>query len=388
MRTILSLWLCLLILSGCNSVKRNQKFLAQGDYDQVIELATKKLQNDKNGKNSAAHISLLEEAFERVVNEDQRRIDFLQKENNPANSREIYYLYCDLEKRQERLRPLLPLSGAQFTLENYTNSILNSKKTFENYLFAEGNRYLKRNTVIDAREAYSFFSDLKNLQSNFPGIDQKLDEAHFRGTDFVLVNLMNRSGQIIPYRLEQDLLNFNTYGLDNFWTEYHARQENGIDYTYGIDLLFNNIQIAPERVSEKSFQRKKVIKDGWEYLLDRYGNVVKDSLGNDIKVDKMITVLADITYTEQFKSARVEGNIVLKDLLRNRSINQQPLGTEFIFENIFARFRGDERALTPEDLKFIRYEYFPFPSNQQMVLDAGEQLKVQLKEFLRNLRFR
>lgn len=388
MRTIILGCLTILLLSGCNSVKRNQKFLAQGDYDQVIELALRKLQNDKSGKNSAAHISFLENAFERVVEEDLRRIDFLQRENNPANSREIYYLYCDLEKRQQIVRPILPLPGANIRLENYSDRIIDSKRVFSDYLFAEGNRFLNRNTVLDAREALSFFNDLKNVQSNYPGIDQKIEEAHFLGTDFVMVNLNNRSGQIIPYQLEQELLNFNTYGLDSYWTEYHSRQENGINYTFGIDLNFNEILISPERISEKSFERKKVIKDGWEYLLDRYGNVVKDSLGNDIKVDKMITVFANITYTEQLKSTRIGGNIVYNDLIRNRTMNQQPLGTEFVFENIFARFQGDQRALTEEDLRFIRHEFFPFPSNQQMILDAGEALKNQLKELLRNNPFR
>ena len=64
------------------------------------------------------------------------------------------------------------------------------------------------------------------------------------------------------------------------------------------------------------------------------------------------------------------------------------MGTEFIFENIFARFRGDERALTEEDLQFIKYDFFPFPSNQQMVLDAGQEIKERLKEILQNNKFR
>lgn len=36
---------------SCNSVKRTQKFVARGDYDQAIELAVKKLQKDKGQKN-------------------------------------------------------------------------------------------------------------------------------------------------------------------------------------------------------------------------------------------------------------------------------------------------------------------------------------------------
>lgn len=240
---------------------------------------------------------------------------------------------------------------------------------------------------MDAREAYGYFSDLKGLEPDYFNLDDKLNAAHFQGTDFVFVELNNHTGQIIPYRLERELLDFNTYGLDDFWTAYHAQPENGIYYNYGIDLNFNEISISPERISEKEYLRKMTIKDGWEYLLDRYGNVVKDSLGNDIKVDKIITVTASVTYTEQTKSVRVGGDVVYKDLNRNRIINRHPLGTEFVFENVFAKYRGDKRALTEEDLEFIKNDFFPFPSNQQMVLDAGEDIKTRLKEILRNNHF-
>jgi len=388
MRATITLLFMALLLGSCNSVKRNQKFLAQGDYDQVIELAVRKLQKDPHGKNSAAHTTFLEEAFARVVEEDKRRLNFLKQENHPSNTREIYYLYCDLGKRQELIRPLTSIVNLNVTMEDYSKQIIASKKNFADYLFAEGTQYLNRNTILDAREAYAYFSDLKSLQPDYLGLDQKLNDAHFKGTDFVFVELNNHSGQIIPYRLEQELLDFNTYGLDDFWTEYHTRSENGIQYNYGIDLNFKDINISPEQISEKEFRRKKTIKDGWEYLLDRNGNVVKDSLGNDIKVDKLITVTATVTYTEQTKAVHVGGDVVYLELDRNRVLNRHPLGTEFIFENVFARYRGDERALTDEDLQYIKYDYFPFPSNQQMVLDAGQEIKERLKEILQSNKFR
>ena len=48
---------------------------------------------------------------------------------------------------------------------------------------------------------------------------------------------------------------------------------------------FRQINISPEQVKEKQFIKEKQIKDGTKTLLDANGNVVKDSLGNPIKVD-------------------------------------------------------------------------------------------------------
>ena len=58
MRSTITLIMAVLLLGGCNSVKRNQKFLARGNYDQAIELAVKKLQKDKTLARNEEHIVL------------------------------------------------------------------------------------------------------------------------------------------------------------------------------------------------------------------------------------------------------------------------------------------------------------------------------------------
>ena len=88
--------------------------------------------------------------------------------------------------------------------------------------------------------------------------------------------------------------------------------------------------------------------------------------------------------TTQVKSVLVAGDVVYSDLLNNQNINSYPLSSEFVFENIFATFRGDREALTNEDLRFIQNRFVPFPTNEQMVLDAGEDIKIRLKEILKN----
>jgi len=128
--------------------------------------------------------------------------------------------------------------------------------------------------------------------------------------------------------------------------------------------------------------RKKQIVDGWEYVLDEQGNVAQDSLGNDIKVDKIIDVKARVFEMEQFKSAQVIAKVEFKNLLTNELIESFPIDSEFIFQNKFARMRGDERALTDYDRDLLEHRRIPFPTNSQMVFDTGEDLKLQLKSIL------
>ncbi|MRT17438.1 hypothetical protein F3C99_10765 [Vitellibacter sp. q18] len=375
---------------SCNSVKRTQKFVAQGDYDQAITLAVKKLQKDKAAKEYDPHIRLLEEAFLKAKENDLRRLAFLKKENSPAGAKEIYYTYLDLQARQDLIRPLLPLYSeemgrkANFVFSDYSNDLLAAKDAYVKALYQEALIYMQRDTKIDYRSAYNVLCELDEVQPNYRDVHQLREDSHFRGTNFVFVQLNNHTGQFIPFRLERELLDFNTYGLDDFWTEYHSRRENGIQYDLGIDLNFQTIQISPERISEKQFHRKERISDGYDYRRDRAGNIIKDSLGNPIKFERFIDVSAVVTVTHQEKAIFVGGTVVYNDLTRRSPLNSFPISTEFVFENAFATYRGDERALTADDRRLVSNGFIPFPNNEQMVYDAGRDIKERFKEILRD----
>jgi len=113
---------------------------------------------------------------------------------------------------------------------------------------------------------------------------------------------------------------------------------------------------------------------------------MKDSLGNDIKIDKIVKVRARYFETIQSKSSQILGEVIYVDLNTNQVINTFPIESGFVFENIFATFRGDERALFNEDRDIIRNRSIPFPSNEQMVYDTGEDLKAKLKDIIGRFR--
>ena len=390
MKAFYILLLSSLFFISCNSVKRTQKYVAKGDYDKAISLAVKKLQKDKNAKEYDSHIHILEDAFKKAKEDDTQRIAFLKKQNSEVGKREIYYTYLDLRARQNLIRPLLPLyskgmgRNGKFAFEDYNRDFIQAKDAYVKSLYQQAGEFMQRNSKQDYRNAYTVLTELEEVQPNYKDVFELREAAHFQGTDFVFVKLNNHTGQLIPARLQRDLLDFNTYGLDDFWIEYHSQKENGIRYDLGIDLNFQAIEISPERISEKQYTRKERVKDGYDYKRDRRGNIVKDSLGEPIKVDRMTDVSATIIITTQQKNAFVGGTVIYKDLNRNQQINNFPLSTEFVFENVFATYRGDKRALSIEDLNIVGNNFHPFPNNEQMVFDAGQDIKERLKEILRN----
>jgi hypothetical protein len=83
-----------------------------------------------------------------------------------------------------------------------------------------------------------------------------------KGTDYVIVSTKD-TDQLIPARLQSDLMDFNTYGLDQNGLFDNSKQK-GVTYNYGLILNFQQIDISPEQIKEKEFIKEKQIKDGFK----------------------------------------------------------------------------------------------------------------------------
>jgi len=386
MKRLLLLSLCFSILISCGGKKQIEKALYAGNYDQAITNALKKLETNKNKKRKRDFILMLENAYHKAVERDLNTIQQLKTDGNSEHYKTIYEIYANLDARQEAIKPLMPLhiggKNIPFEFNDYTEGIVDYRYKVSDYLTDKGLDLLDTNNKFNAKEAYSIFEYIDRINPNFEDVRELMVEAHEKGTDFILVSIKNQTEQVIPQRLEDDLLNFDTYGLNNFWTVYHASDDNIASYDYAMQLQLKRINISPERVHERELVREADVVDGWEYELDANGNVAKDSLGNDIKIDKIIRARCKLFEFTQTKSTQVIADVVYSNLNTKELLDTFTIDSEFVFENIYARSRGDKRALSSKDRRLINRRRMQFPSSEQMVYDTGEDLKQKLKRII------
>lgn len=377
------------VLMACGGVKKTQEALNSGNYAQAINKSINNLADNKTRKGNQAYVLLLEEGFRKYSDQEMREISFLQQDGNPANLEIIYKKYQNLKSIQNRIRPLLPLPiyeenrDARFDFRNYDQDILAVKEDLSEFLYQNASELLSNATnKFDYRRAYEDFEYLNEINPGYGDTKDQMEEAYRKGLDYVKVTVINDTQQIVPERLESELLNFNTYGLDDLWTAYHANPLNEIEYDYEMQVAFRDILISPEQVSERQIIKERQVKDGKQFLLDEEGNVVKDSLGNKIEVDRMRTVRCNFYQFTQQKTAQVNGNVNFIDLRTKQSLNSYPLSSQFIFEHVYANYDGDKRALDNDLVALLNLAAVPFPSDEQMVYDAGEDLKARLKNIV------
>lgn len=393
MKKITLLLSLFLLISSCR-VKQTQNLLSSGNYDLAIDNAVSNMQSNKDKKSKQDYVYLLEEAFAKAKDRDLNAISLLAKAANPAQLEKLYNTYLQLNSRQEKIKPLLPLRlikegrNAIFPLDNYNDQIIDSKNALSAYLYANAKKLLATSDKMNYRKAYGDLDYLNQINPNYKDVLRLMDDAQFRGSDYVSVYTKNETNMIIPVRLQNDLLDFSTLGLNDKWTVYHSSKQKGINYDYGMAINFRQIYISPEQINEREFVKERIIKDGVKKLIDANGKEVLDEKGKVVMVDSLKTVTARIYEFRQFKSCQISAKIDYINFKSNQLLQSFPLSSEFIFDNTYATYKGDRRASDDNYYSYFDRSPIPFPSSEQMVYDTGEDLKAKIKDIITRNRIR
>lgn len=394
MKKIILFILVFTCITSCSSVKNTQQAINDGNYQKAIDIAISNLKKNKFKKGNQPYVLMLEDAYVKANKRDVDQIKFLIKENNPDKIESIYGLYEGLKSRQEVIKPLLPLyiselkREANFNFRDYDNEIITYKNKLSDYLYAKVNKLFNDDNKFSYREAYDDLNFLEKINPNFKDVRNLINLARERGLDYVIVTVKNQTQKFVPKRLRKDLLNFDTYGLNDLWTVYHGVRNQNINYDYALELNLRSIQVSPEQIREKEIIENKEIKDGYTFLLDDNGDYVLDKNGNKIKVDKMVNVRCRIYQFLQFKSVKVVGQVKYIDNYTKQIINTYPIASQFDFQHTYANYKGDKRAIEDEFIDLIELSRVPFPTNEQMIYDSGEDLKQKLKYIIVHNKFR
>ncbi|CAM3941303.1 hypothetical protein FLSI110296_04895 [Flavobacterium sinopsychrotolerans] len=393
MKKITFLLSLFVLISSC-SVKQTRNSLTSGNYDQAIDNAVSNLRTNKDKKGKQDYVYILEEAFAKAKERDLNAINLLAKDANPAQLEKLYNTYLQLNSRQEKIKPLLPLKlikegrNAIFPFDNYNDQIINSKNALSAYLYANAKKLMATSDKMNFRKAYDDMDYLNQINPNYKDVLRLMDDAKFKGSDYVSVYTKNETNMIIPARLQNDLLDFSTYGLNDKWTVYHSNKQKGISYDYGMMINFREIYISPEQIKEREFVKERIIKDGLKKLIDANGKEMLDEKGKVVMVDNLRTVTARIYEFRQFKSCQITAKIDYINFRSNQLLQSFPLTSEFIFENIYATYKGDRRASDDNYYSYFDKRAVAFPYSEQMVYDTGEDLKAKIKDIITRNRFR
>jgi len=375
---LLAIFALSVILSGCGSSKKQ---LERGNYDAAVSEAVRQLRKDAD---DSKQIATLERSYTIANEQDLERIRFLKIEGRPQNYDEIYLTYKRLADRQSLVRTVLPLKDGGRTIEfpyvDYMQEMIAAKKKSADFYYNHGMELMKTGLKDSYRQAFAEFVRAKEYVGDYEGIDNKIQESKYMGMSRVFVSLQNSTMIKFPPEFEEDLLSVDLQALNSEWVEFHTiNLDKDTKYDYYINVTVRNILISPDQTSQLDSVIKRDVEDGYSYQLDKKGNVMKDTLGNDIKMKKYKTLQCALISTLQTKSCRIEGDIETIQVNPDKVLKKDPIGAQSTFENISARALGDLGALNASQLARTKTQIVPFPSDTEMVLRCSESLKQAIR---------
>ena len=385
MKKIIVFTVTAMLIAGCAS---SLKQLQRGNYDEAIKTAVKKLRVNPTDQEQ---IKVLDKAYLLANQQDHDRIKFLKEEGSPYNWDEIFERYSKLKARQTLVITVLPLQlGAQiidYEYIDYDSEIILAKRKAADYFWNHATELMNKGDKESYRQAYYEFQKAKEYAGNISNINKLIKEAHWNGISRVFVSFENKTLLNLPDQFKKELIDFGVTDFNSEWVEFHTTNpSDNVYYDYFTIINLKIIEVSPDQIQQNDRMESKEIEDGWEYVLDENGNVVKDSEGNDVKIPKKRTISCTLIETHQYKAAKLEGDVELVQNKPRKVIKQVPIGAESIFEHVSARAIGNINALSDESKELLKNKSIPFPRDLDLIIDGTETFKKSIRGGLGDLR--
>jgi hypothetical protein len=341
------------------SCKSAQKLYLNGNYDEAVEVAAKKLSKKPN---DASLLETLQSAYRFAVEDHEARIRNYSYTTDDLRWEKIYNEYNSLQHLYNAIRK----SPAVFDIvqpTDYSAYITTYKDEAANARVERGLTLMDNNTKASYRDAWYEFQRALNLKPGDIPIQQKMDEAYINAvTNIVILPLTRYGYQYTTYNFDQNNFNYDvvrylTSNNSNRFTQYYTENEARsarIRIDHAVEMRFSDVNIGRYRDQRSTREVTKQI-------------VAKETVYKpDSVVKEYITVKARIT--------TVTRTLVADGLLQAtvRDHNERFLWSDtyrgdYNWSATFSTFTGDERALSEEDKKLVNQrEQYP-PSNDEII---------------------
>ena len=361
------------ILSACSSGK---KAYERGDYYGAVTKAVNRLRQNPDHNKSAetlkeAYPLALEYYESQAKNEIASNTDFKWK--NAIQS------YTYLNQLYEQIRQCPGCLRVLPNPRNYYAEIGPLKEKAAEESYAAGITSLMKGTRNDAKQAYYNFADVQAFVPGYKDVISYLEKAKDVATLKVILEQIpvparyNLSGGFFQDRVEEYLhTNYSEMSFIRFYTPKEAQSVKLEQADQILRIQFDDFSVGNTMLKEKE---ETVSRDSV-----RVGEVKME--GKVVPVYN--TVKAKLTTTRKEVLSNGLLSMVVVDAKTNGILSHKKFTGEFVWVNSWARYNGDERALTNQQLQLCKQAEAQPPGAQDLFLEFSKPIYNQLVPALRS----
>lgn len=391
MKAILYTLLTLSLITSCKSI---DKMVEKGEYDKAFEYAIDKLAGEKNKETK--YVKGLEKAYRELNNKDYDRVYFLSKSNRISKWEEVYEVYTKIERRTDKLRPLLPLVSkdgyeADFDIYSLADKKIEAANASVELYYNEGlknmDAYYKSGLKVKARDAYFLFEKTKRFNPSYKDVSELMDKAEILGTTFVSVDFKSDlPNTLYSEMMENKFAELRLSRLDSKWERYSFFDKNRT-YDKYVVISFEDIYFDKEKELNNNYKFSEVIEDGFENVYDKNGKVVVDSLGKAILIPRKVTVHAWVSEIFREKKSNAKVNVLVYNEVKANPSSNIPITAYHEFKDSAIRFTGDKRALNTDFRNRIDDSILNFPSDFEIAEVLSYNLLTNVENVIKDYNF-
>lgn len=343
------IYLSFIIIGGCTTGKNA---LQKGDYDASVEKSVSRLQNSP--KNSEA-MQVLKMAYDLALKDHLRKIEEAKMSNDLFRWESVMYDYQKINQLADDINSCPACLVIIPKPSKYISELADSKYNAAVARYNSGMGYMIENNRKAAKKAYYEFEKVINLQPDYKDVKAKMEDAYWAAVTKVVVqpilinsNTYKLSGDYFQQQIDQYIAKYSRNKFVIFYGEAQATEQ----------------KIVPDQVLSLNFDDFVV---GQTYVKERVEKLERDSIVIGETRDKKPvygTVKATLSIFEKNISSSGLLDMSITDWKTRKLVHQQKFPGTYLWRDSWASYKGDDRALTKQQLAITkRREQLPPPPN-------------------------
>lgn len=352
-----------ILFVGCTTGK---KALQNGDYDASVRKSVDRLKHSPKNKEA---LEVLTVAYGQAVQSHLRKIEEAERSDDLFKWEYVLEHYQTLDELANEVNSCSTCSTAVPSPRQYSAEITDSRYKAAAVRYENGIHYLALQNREAAKKAYGEFERTRQLIPDFKDVKEKQSAAYQAALVKVVVepvNVQNNRYELNSLYFQQQVNAFiNGYQRNKFVQFYSEAQAR-------------NNQVVPDQVISLYFDDFIV---GETYVKEKLEKMKRDSvIVGHTRNNKPIYATVKASYSQFNKQVSSSGRLsmVISDYQANKVIKQQRLAGSYVWQDSWANYKGDERALTKQQMKMSgKRELLP-PSPNVMFNELTKPIYAQL----------
>jgi hypothetical protein len=362
-----------LILLACSSGK--QAF-ERGDYYGAVMKAVQRLRQNPDHSKS---LETLKGAYPLAVEYFETEANNQIASNSAFKWKNAIQSYDQINNLYEAVRQCPGCKKAVPNPKNYYAEIGPLKEKAADESYNAGIEALMKGERNEAKKAFFNFSDAQVFVPGYKDVIEYLDKARFEATLKVIIEQIpvparyNLSGGFFQDKVEEFLhTNYTDQTFIKFYTPEEAKISKLPYADQIIRIQFDDFSVGNTLMKEK------------EETVSRDSVKVGETKVNGKMVPVYNTVKAKLTTYRKELSSNGLLSMIVVDAKTNGVLTHRKFPGEYVWVSQWARFNGDERALSSEQLQICKQKELQPPGPQDLFLEFTRPIYNQLIPSVKN----